>query len=408
LKMYDVPRMHVLANSIIMRPGCERLQRLFEMHANMQEAKYKVAKEVDPFYERYPPIESLCSPTPDRLALAGLPTGDVLSIHKSELCRHVGIFGATGGGKTNVIRSIAAQCLNDDITMVWISLKEDAVSCNALRQDNVVVLDVADIRIALLQPPPEQNIREFIENFSDIFSRSLNIYASKNFLIDCLHKLYSEKPQPSYVELLKLVERERPDRNYGSVADYREKILSFGKLLHYALGDCIDYAQSDSLDRLFAFRGLTVISCSQLSSAIRTFYASYLLNYIFQRRRDQRNVTHLVLMILDDAQDLLSGAAYTEATDRYSPIVSRALDARSRLIGLLGGLQSFQHTSPAFKQQCSTMIFTQARGDDAFAIQRWLGLTPQETAKLQTLMPGEVITNTALCGVQFGRVPLIA
>jgi DNA helicase HerA-like ATPase len=372
-------------------------------------ARYKEAAKLDPFVLRYPPKGALPQPSPDRLALCGLPTGDVLSISKAnELNLHVGIFGASGGGKTNMMRILAAQCLNDAISVVVLDSKEDFTACSSLRRENVRVLAVDGIPLALLQPPPEQTISEFVDNFSDIFARSLGIYASRLYLIDQLHALYQQTPHPSYRQLLSLVEKERPERNYGSIADYRERILAFGKLIHYSLGDVVDYANSDALDEIFSHRGVTVIRCSQLSNAVRTFYASYLLNYIFQRRRNPKNVTHLVVVILDDAQELLSGGVYQEATDRYSPIVSRALDARSRRIGLVAGLQSFSHTSPAFKQQCSTMIFTAARGEDAHAIQRWLGLSSEETGKLQNLMPGEVVCRTALFGVQYGRVPRLA
>lgn len=111
LRWGDIRGSNLLAERLLQHPEDPYLAELAGVLANEQAMRATQAS--DPFYANPPPARTFPPPGPGAVPIACLPTGDVLSIPISALCKNLLVVGATGGGKTNFLKILIAAVLEE-------------------------------------------------------------------------------------------------------------------------------------------------------------------------------------------------------------------------------------------------------------------------------------------------------
>lgn len=173
------------------------------------------------------------------------------------------------------------------------------------------------------------------------------------------------------------------------------------------LGEVINFAASDMLDRLLALRGVVVIVTEGLSSPMQALLASVFLNYAYRVRQAAVDSTTLAPLycVIDDALPLAYGSAAAEAEGGISPLAEFVFMGRSRRMAIVISAQNFSMLSPALRANCHVTLCLGSYGRDAEEVARHMSLTREQAERLPFLTPGEAVARVAPWPAMYGRIP---
>jgi hypothetical protein len=267
----DVPGAERLAQLSVVNPHDQRLTELAGLVHTTQMARY--AGSDNPYWANYPPREQFVNHVPGCIPLIAMPTGGVLQLPGSDLCRNVCLIGSTGGGKTSMLRFLIYWILRiipNALIVAFDRKGGELVDCASLQRAGmpVNVLNWSEMQIALLQPIIGMRQASFVAVMVQLFASVLNLFASRRLQSETLKLLFNRsRPHgqwPRFSEWIDVIDKVRvsPASRLGQ---YKEATLAALTAVFNELGEQLDYASSTFFDELYRRSGCIVISTAGLS-----------------------------------------------------------------------------------------------------------------------------------------------
>lgn len=413
LRLGDVAGISYLAEQLIQNPDDVYLQDVLTRVVEEQAAAALLSG--DPFHGNSPPLGVLPAFGPGRAPMLQLPSSDVLSENLMSP-RNILIVGPTGQGKTTwshlfFLSVIAAPpCL----VVAFDRKRGELIDCESLARPGlpVLVLHWRELQIAMLQPVMGIEVPSFVNTMVQLLARESHLFASRRLMLDTLAPLYrkvrAHGTWPTLSEWFNVLDLLRVSAA-SRMGQYREAAMFALRQVLIELGEVVNYAASDMLDRLFARQGVVVIITEGLSSPMQALLASVFLNYAYLLRQPARELDELppLYCLLDDALPLAYGSATSEAEGGISPLAEWCFMGRSRRMALVVSAQNFSLLSPALRTNSHVIICVGSYGRDAEELSRHMSLTREQAERLPFLTPGEAVARVAPWPAMYGRIPKV-
>ncbi len=332
--------------------------------------------------------------------LNGETEGAPVAIPGEQLCRHVGIFGQSGAGKTRLAKAIVRQVMDlGKQFRVWVldTQNEYADLVTDTPSDRLVVVTPDRLRISLCQPAhPSISPQSELQRFSLLLRETQYIRdGSCNLLVDKLLRRLDDNGVFSgasryltLTEMLALFKGSRfgmKSRNAG----YLEAIINRLTMLHNALPGTFEAAYSEMLS--FLAQRSTIFRLPGLVGPPLQSLAAYLLNWLLAYRSAECDGSiHLVVI---EEPHLLS--ADPRRQDIGEPVLPTAFRlARHSATGLLLSDQVPSLLPPAILANLATRVVFRTSGSrDIWSLSNSMSLTRDQAEALTELAPRTAVVQ---------------
>jgi hypothetical protein len=308
------------------------------------------------------------------------------------VAQHLGIFGATGFGKTTLLAGLLPQLLNAGVRLIVVDRKDDTRAL-AARDERFLILH-PEVALNIIQQPNGVSRAEHISTIVTCFARAFfGGEHLKQVLTDALQQAFAQHEQPSLADVLAVLQRMSAK---GDTFTRRDAIAGVSLRLQRfaALYPGLFQTRAGlTLDDLFTHSlYLPITTASEASEFTITFLIHELL---FHQRRHQRRGGLAHVLVLDEG--LSAWTAHANNIDRQ-PLLSYVQSmVREYGIGMIVTSTSVQLLDPLLKANLGTQIVMNlTSAAESSEIARTFGLTTEEHEFLNTrLVRGECIIKLA-------------
>ncbi|MBV8518830.1 MAG: ATP-binding protein [Acidobacteria bacterium] len=306
--------------------------------------------------------------------------------------QHVGIFGATGFGKTTLLASLLPQLLAAGVHLIIVDRKDDTRAL-AAHDERFLILH-PDVALNIIQQPPGITRPEHISTIVTCLARTF--YGgehNKQVLTDAHHQAFAQHEQPSLADVMAILRRmsakgdtfSRRDAITGASLRLQRFAALYPGMFHTRAGLTVDDLFTHSLY-------FPITAANEASEFAITFLIHELL---FHQRRQQRRGGLSYVVVLDEG--LSAWNAQASNIDRQ-PLLSYVQSmVREYGIGMIVTSTSVQLLDPLLKANLGTQIVMNlTSAAESSEIARTFGLTSEEHEFLNTrLVRGECIIKLA-------------
>ena len=338
-----------------------------------------------------------------------LTLGVWFGLGQMDLARHVGIFGQSGTGKSNLLRILIEQAHSEQIHVVHIDRKSDLA--HLAREGGVDCLAWDEDRDNSLCPPDEQiNIREYASDLISAFAE-LNGFMQRGTSIFALgldalyrqfevyehwgHWPWGEKPFPTWWDLRNLFAS--PDFVQRIRAQGRESLYSIIDKLDamlVALGPVLRCQRGYDMGRWYLQGRVINLIVEGLSVEHQNFLLiTKLIKYAHYFKANGPRGTLNVIFVVDECKSLFGA----RANDLFilTDLISKC---REWGIGIVAADQMPSQISQSFFSNIGTLVlFRHSDGRDLERVRVSSGATREQIAENYGLRPGECIVRTMKC-----------
>jgi hypothetical protein len=245
--------------------------------------------------------ESVLMEPPAKESIEGeLPFGTILYgkkplyplfLKKQDLLTHIGIFGSSGSGKTNIVHYLVGSLADQNIPIIIFDFSKrnyrDLLSISELR-DRIKVYtvgrDVSPFRFNPLMPPDGVQVSQWIKEFAEIFDHAYWLLGGGRHvilkLLDGLYKKYAPG-QPKISDLRDWLDayahRELSSRENNWIATAKRPLVS---LCLRETGEIFDCDVGILPSSFFTPGQITILELDALSNDDKTFFIEILLQWI--------------------------------------------------------------------------------------------------------------------------------
>jgi len=241
-----------------------------------------------------------------------------LFLNKRDLLTHIGIFGSSGSGKTNIVHYIINSLSEQKVPMLIFDFSKrnyrDLLEMPELK-DKIKVYtvgrNVAPFRFNPLKPPEGVQVSQWAKEFAEVFDHAYWLLGGGRHIIlkalDELYKKYSPgNPKifdiKAYLEKYAYEELSAREKNW--IATAKRPLESLCMRETGEIFDCDDGIQPSSF---FEKDGITVLELDSLSNDDKTFFIEIILQWI----RDWLLVSNkreklIGLIVLEEAHHVLN------------------------------------------------------------------------------------------------------
>lgn len=240
----------------------------------------------------------LMEPMPKEIAADGeLELGNVLygkkdmypiRLKEESLLTHIGIFGSSGYGKTNISYSLIKQMNDKGIPVLIFDFSKrnykDLLATDLADSIDIYTIgrDVAPFKFNPLKPPKGIQISQWIKEFSSIFDHSYWLLGGgKHIILKALDGLFKEKKHPTLHDLKEWLneygESQLParERNWLATAERPLESLCFREI-----GDIFKTVEGQKPSDFFKKGKITILELDALDINDKTFFIEIILQWI--------------------------------------------------------------------------------------------------------------------------------
>jgi Helicase HerA, central domain len=306
--------------------------------------------------------------------------------------QHLGIFAATGFGKTTLIASLLPQLLDAGVHLFIVDRKDDTRGF-AARDERFLILH-PDIACNIIQQPKGISRAEHIATLIACFARAFfGGEHLKQVLTDALQQAFVQREQPALADVMAILQAmgakgdtfSRRDAITGVILRLQRFAALCPGMYHTRAGLTLDDLFTHSLY-------LPITTATEASEFAVTFLIHDLL---FHQRQAQRRGGLAYMIVLDEG--LSTWNAHASNIDRQ-PLLSYVQSmVREYAIGMIVTSTSVQLLDPLLKANLGTQIVMNlTSAAESSEIARTFGLSPEEYDYLNTrLVRGECIIKLA-------------
>ena len=223
-----------------------------------------------------------------------------LLLNKDILLTHIGIFGSSGYGKTNLVQWLIINLARLNIPVLVFDFSKrnyrDLLQIEELREKikiYTVGRNVSPFRFNPLNPPEGIQISQWAKEFSEIFDHAFWMMGGgRHIILKALDELYkhAEEKFPRIKDLKEWLEKYRLSRtssrekNWIATAERPLESLCFREL-----GDVFDCDEGIKPSEFFREGRITILELDSLSTNDKTFFIEVILQWI----RDMMLVSNL-------------------------------------------------------------------------------------------------------------------
>jgi len=331
----------------------------------------------------------LMEPPPKEIAIEGdLELGHVLygkkdmypiKIKKEDLLTHIGVFGSSGYGKTNISYTLIKQIHELGIPVLIFDFSKrnykDLLSTNLRDSIDIYTIgrDIAPFKFNPLAPPKGISMSQWMKEFASIFDHAYWLLGGgKHIILKSLDGVHKEKKHPTLHDLKSWMseygEEKLPtrERNWLATAERPLESLCFREI-----GDIFKTIEGQKPSDFFKKGRITILELDALDTNDKTFFIEILLQWIrdWMLVNEEREQLKGVI-ILEEAHHVLNREKSSKlGTETVIELVFREI----RELGL-GMIYMDQHPS---------MISYPAIGNTSTHIYMNLGLDTKHTSDVQ-------------------------
>jgi hypothetical protein len=306
--------------------------------------------------------------------------------------QHLGIFAATGFGKTTLLASVLPQLLHAGVHLIIVDRKDDTRALAA--KDQRFLILHPEIACNIIQQPKGISRAEHIATLIACFARAFfGGEHLKQVLTDALHQAFAQHDQPALADVMAILQTmgakgdtfSRRDAITGVILRLQRFAALCPGMYHARAGLTLDDLFTHSLY-------LPVTTATEASEFAVTFLIHDLL---FHQRHAQRRGGLAYMIVLDEG--LSTWNAHASNIDRQ-PLLSYVQSmVREYAIGMIVTSTSVQLLDPLLKANLGTQIVMNlTSAAESSEIARTFGLSPEEHDYLNTqLVRGECIIKLA-------------
>ncbi|MBP7935819.1 MAG: DUF87 domain-containing protein [Phycisphaerae bacterium] len=296
-----------------------------------------------------PAIEELYDPQmlPDFTVGQTTETGVLFGPRLAD-CGSMVVTGIAGGGKTSLVQNIVARthrCLPGATTLAF-DVKGDFTNMASLPGSAIHVHKAREeLRFQILSPPAGVALQAWLATVADYFCGYRGLQKSRHLFLDATLRLCRHfgvdqdptKPWPSLFSVLDYFGQMRGPR-FGKEAEYKASLVNELRGLLEDTGSVFDTSDGIDLDtHLLSPGGIAVVQLDTLPVSAQQFIISLSIERIIRTRaaRNIHNAGLEVLVVLDEAQLVLSQAADRASTNGIAPLANQLLRARETGVAFL-------------------------------------------------------------------------
>jgi hypothetical protein len=236
-------------------------------------------------------------PTKEAAAAGDLEVGQImygnkemypLKITKDMLLTHIGVFGSSGYGKTNIAYFMVKQLIAQGVPVLIFDFSKRnyrellTMGLNVPIKLYTVGRDVAPLRFNPLIGPDNVPLSQWIKEFASIFDHAYWLLGGgKHVIMKSLENVFREKKEPTISDLKCWLSEysNKPmsarERNWLATA-----IRPLDSLCMMELGDVLNCVDSISPAEFFSGPGITVLELDALDTSDKTFFIEIVMQWV--------------------------------------------------------------------------------------------------------------------------------
>jgi len=267
----------------------------------------------------------LMNPPEESIASSGnIELGNVLygkkemypfRLDKDTLLSHVGIFGSSGYGKTNISYSMIEQLSEQGIPVIVFDFSKrnykDLLSTHLKDRIDIFTVgrNTAPFKFNPLVPPEGISLSQWMKEFSSIFDHAYWLLGGgRHIILKALDGVYETKEKPRMLDLKKWIneygESSLPARERNWLATAARPLES---LCFREVGDIFDCSLGVKPSGFFQKGRITILELDALDTNDKTFFIEIILQWMrdWLLVKDEREILQGVI-ILEEAHHVLN------------------------------------------------------------------------------------------------------
>lgn len=211
-----------------------------------------------------------------------------LRIKKEDLLTHMGIFGSSGYGKTNLSYRMIKELSSKDIPVIVFDFSKrnykDLLATEMRDKVDMYTVgrNVSPFRFNPLKPPEGIQLSQWMKEFSSVFDHAYWLLGGgRHIVMKALDNIHEENPNPRMDDLKKYVDdyaesaRNARERNWVATAQRPLDSLCFKEV-----GEIFETDEGILPSTFFQPGRVTVLELDALSDNDRTFFIEIILQWI--------------------------------------------------------------------------------------------------------------------------------
>lgn len=211
-----------------------------------------------------------------------------MRIKKESLLTHMGIFGSSGYGKTNLSYNMIKQLSAKNIPVIVFDFSKrnykDLLATELRDKTDVYTVgrDVSPFRFNPLKPPEGIQLSQWMKEFSSIFDHAYWLLGGgRHIVLKALDKIHDEKSSPRMLDIKKHIDEEAVstkntrERNWIATAQRPLESLCFKEV-----GEIFDTDEGILPSTFFEPGRVTILELDALSDNDKTFFIEIILQWI--------------------------------------------------------------------------------------------------------------------------------
>ena len=236
-------------------------------------------------------------------------------IDKNELMTHIGIFGSSGYGKTNISYDIIEQLAEQEIPVIVFDFSKrnykDMLSTHLRDRIDIFTVgrNAAPFKFNPLLPPEGVSLSQWMKEFSSIFDHAYWLLGGgRHIILKALDGVYETKEKPRMLDLKKWINEygatslPARERNWLATAARPLESLCFKEV-----GEVFDCSSGVKPSDFFRKGKITILELEALDTNDKTFFIEIILQWMrdWLLMKNEREKLQGVI-ILEEAHHVLN------------------------------------------------------------------------------------------------------